>query len=107
MFRDQYDNFLEERNRWNWYERRGEESVLVIPDLDYPVTSPCHDSSHPSSCSLAFYPRLTRYQTSRLRGWRPRDGVDPLTVRGEDLVCPIPLLEFQNGYLAVGRGAGE
>ena len=28
-------------------------------------------------------------------------------MRRKDLVGPIPLLEFENGYLAVGRGAGE
>ena len=78
-----------------------EKGVPVLPDFDYPVTPPRHESSHSSSCSLAFYPRLTRYQTSRLRGRRPTHSIDALSMRSEDLVSPIPLLEFQDRHLPV------
>ena len=69
-------------------------SVPVLPDFDYTVASPRHKSPDPSSGSLTFDPRLTRYQTSRLGGRRPTDSINSLSMRSEDLVCPISLLEF-------------
>ena len=85
----------------NWTNVVLEKSVLVVPNLNYPVAPPSHEPPHSASCALAFYPRLTRYQTSRLRSRRPTDSIDTLAMRREDLVCPVPLLEFQYRYLPV------
>lgn len=82
-------------------EREEFSGLLVIPYLDRIVTSPSHKPPH--SCRT----RLTTHQAARHHRRRPTHSIDTRSMRVEDLMRPIALLEFEDADLAIGASAGE
>ena len=72
-----------------------------LPDLDEIIAATGNEPSDGAGGGFG------AYETAGDAGGGPGDGVDADAVRGEDLVAPAVVGEFEDGDVAVGGGAGE
>ena len=75
---------------------------IVCPDLQNTIAT---SSDEAPLWSLST--RVPTYQAPWSDSWRPAHGVHTHSVRLEDACQPISFSKFEDGDLAIGRGAGE